>query len=72
MLKLIPIFIKRVPLPPWYLEMDGHTEKSNDWTDGRLDEIKTIRESQMNLFGRLCNYWPVKMELLAGLANMFD
>jgi hypothetical protein len=36
------------------MEMGGHTADPDDYSDGRLDEQKVLRESHYNVFGRIC------------------
>lgn len=64
------VLIKRFTLPKWYLDMGGHTAEVEDFTDGRLEEQRAMREAQINLFGRLCVFEPLKMDLLQGIAGM--
>ena len=52
--------------------MGGHTADVEDYTDGRLEEQRAMREAQINLFGRLCCFEPLKMNLLQGIAAMFQ
>ena len=59
-------------MPEWFLEMGGHTGNVNDWTDGRCNEQAAYREVQIGMFGRLCCYKPLRMELLHHIASVFD
>lgn len=47
--------VKWFHYPQWFIEMAGHTENSDDWSDGRLNEHKALREAQILIFARLCN-----------------
>jgi hypothetical protein len=49
------IIVKWFHYPQWFIEMAGHTENSDDWSDGRLNEHKALREAQILIFARLCN-----------------
>ena len=46
------------------MEMGGHTADADDWSGGRLDEHKKMREDQVQLFGKLCCFKPIKAPLL--------
>jgi hypothetical protein len=35
---LAQVLIKRFSYPDWFIEMQGHTQDPDDWSDGRLDE----------------------------------
>ena len=52
--------------------MAGHTADPDDWSDGRLDEHKTLRENQVTLFARICNFKPVLQPLLQLIVELFD
>ena len=54
------------------MEMGGHTEDPDDWSGGRLDEHKKMREDQVQLFGRLCCFKPIKVPLLQMIVSQFD
>ena len=69
---IVTILMKRLPMPEWFLEMGGHTGNVNDWTDGRCNEQAAYREVQIGMFGRLCCYKPLRMELLHHIASVFD
>lgn len=42
---LTQALIRRFALPDWFIEMKGHTAEPDDWSDGRLDEQKFLREN---------------------------
>lgn len=52
--------------------MAGHTSDPDDWSDGRLDEHKALRESQIALFARICAFKPVTQPLLQMIVQLFD
>lgn len=54
------------------MEMGGHTEQCDDWSGGRLDEHKRMRDSQVQVFGRICCFKPMKAHLLQMVVNLFD
>mmetsp|Transcript_18617 Transcript_18617/g.31842 ORF Transcript_18617/g.31842 Transcript_18617/m.31842 type:complete len:90 (-) Transcript_18617:4-273(-) len=64
--------IKRLRYPKWFIEMAGHTPDPDDYSDGRLDEQRTLRENQLNLLGRLCSFKPIQPPLLNFIAQLFD
>ena len=39
--------MKRFAYPQWFMDMGGHTADPDDYSDGRLDEQKTMREYQI-------------------------
>ena len=54
------VIVKRLQYPDWFMDMDGHTESPDDWSDGRLDEHKVLRENQVAIFSRLCGFKPLE------------
>ena len=57
--------------PDWFMEMEGHTENPDDWSDGRLDEHKNLREIQLSIFGRLCCFKPLIGPILQVIVDQF-
>ena len=54
------------------MEMDGHTSDPDDWSGGRLDEHKSMRDAQISVFGRLCCLKPLQQPILQMIVNLFD
>ena len=52
--------------------MAGHTDNSDDWSDGRLNEHKALREAQILIFARLCNINCIKQPLLQMIVQQFE
>ena len=52
--------------------MAGHTENSDDWSDGRLNEHKSLREAQILIFARLCNITCINQPLLQMIVQQFE
>ena len=52
--------------------MGGHTPEPDDYSEGRLDEQKEMRERQVILMGRLCSLVPFEFEMMQILAGLFD
>jgi hypothetical protein len=42
---LAQVVIKRLKFPNWFIDMDGHTPDPEDYSDGRMDEQKTLRDN---------------------------
>jgi hypothetical protein len=66
------ITIGRFSYPQWFLEMGGHTSNPDDWSDGRLDEQKLFRESQVSLIGRIFQIKPLIMPCLQLIWSIFE
>ena len=58
--------------PDWFIEMGGHTADPDDYSEGRLDEQKEMRERQIVLVARLCSVVPFEFEMMQTLAGLFD
>lgn len=43
--RLLSVLVKRIPYPNWFIEMGGHTPDPDDWSNGRLDEQRFLREN---------------------------
>ena len=52
--------------------MKGHTADPDDWSDGRLDEQKHMRENQLILFQRICQYKPMESNLIESIRSLFQ
>lgn len=58
--------------PSWFLDMGGHTPNPDDWSDGRLDEQKNMRENQLAYITRLTNIKPMNQPILVMTWNMIE
>ena len=54
------------------MDMGGYTQDADDWSGGRLDEHRRLREAQMQVFGRICCWKPYKINLLQMIVSLFD
>ena len=61
---LTQVLMKRFAYPAWFMEMGGHTADPDDYSEGRLDEHKTMREYQIALFSRICVFKPIAPSLI--------
>lgn len=57
--QLTQLVISHFKYPNWFIEMGGHTPDPDDFSDGRIDEQKTLRELHILAFGRLCCLKPI-------------
>ena len=65
------VVIRRLQYPHWFISMGGHTTDPNDWSDGRLDEHKVLRENQNTLLARICNFQPLNQPLMQFIVDLF-
>ena len=52
--------------------MGGHTINPDDWSDGRLDEQKVFRESQISLMSRIFQMKQIVMPCLQIIWQLFE
>jgi hypothetical protein len=52
--------------------MGGHTSNPDDWSDGRLDEQKVFRDSQISLIGRILQMKPLIIPCLQLIWGIFE
>lgn len=58
--------------PNWFMEMGGHTQDTDDWSNGRLDEHRRMRDAQMQVLGRVTCFKPMKGALLQMIVSSID
>ena len=64
--------IKRYPYPAWFMEMGGHTSDPDDYSSGRLDEHRAMRDLQDQVFGRICCFKPLAETILNLTIDLFS
>jgi hypothetical protein len=45
MKSLLTILLNNYNYPSWFIEMEGYMPEPNDYSEGRLDEQKALREA---------------------------
>lgn len=63
---------KNMAYPSWFIEMGGHTPHPDDWSDGRLDEQKNMRDNQLSFIARIFNVKPLNQPLLIMTWEMIE
>ncbi len=52
--------------------MKGHTSDPDDWSDGRLDEQKSMSENQIALYKRICQFKPMEVKNMETIKSLVE